>query len=364
MLSFWVFSYVRRSLIRWTNANNRFYQPTLLANLGPRIAEISLLSTHRPCLSFLLSIGAPAVWPTRIFTYDDPATCVGRGVNRVDIRPQPVWRARIFSALQYLLVLSSIANLLQVSIELGSLTVLGWACTLDYGLLAWALLPLAIHFVAAVSYNIEISRAEKHIRSEARNGDTRRSPLIRSLTFLHKRAQLSWLAKEFTICANQPKGLESLLKEKKMSFVAVFLNCVASLMAFFHLLFGTMIFSSLVFVAVWDIMNSILWRYLLSTAVCRLILLVELAGMREPGLKETDELEIKMEGLKDRFDGVANKVDMLVAEREDKKEAVDFKRSIDRRSEKGRGTEGGTLESTGLGLKGGTIDEVWVLADS
>ena len=316
-------------------------QPTLLATLGPRIAEVSLLSTHRPFLSFLLSIGAPSVWPTRIFTYDDPATCVGRGVNRIDVGPQPLWRARLLSVAQYVLVIASIANLFQVSIELGSQTVLSWACTLDYGLLAWALVPLAIHLIAAASYNFEIRSAEKHIRKEVQNGDTPRSPLVRSMTFLHKRAELSWLAKEFTICANQPKGLESLLKEKKMSSKAVFLNCVASLMAFFHLLFGTMLFSSLVFIAVWDIMNSILWRYLLSTAVCRLVLLVELAGMREPGLKETDELEIKVQRLRDRFNGMASKIDTLMEERDEKeRRAVIQPRDwVDSRGEKIESTE-------------------------
>ena len=252
-----------------------------------------------------------------------------------------MWRARILSVVQYVLVIASIANLFQVSIELGSQTVLSWACTLDYGLLAWALIPLAIHLIAAMSYNFEIRRAEKRIRKEAQNGDTPRSPLMRSLTFLHKRAELSWLAKEFTICANQPKGLESLLKEKKMSSKAVFLNCVASLMAFFHLLFGTMLFSSLVFIAVWDIMNSILWRYLLSTAICRLILLVELAGMREPGLKDTDELDIKVQSLRDRFNGMADKVDLLMEERDEKERpgVVRPRDWVDSRNEKIESTE-------------------------
>lgn len=41
--------------------------PTLLAYIGPSVAEISLLSAHRPLLSFLISMGAPAIWLTRVF---------------------------------------------------------------------------------------------------------------------------------------------------------------------------------------------------------------------------------------------------------------------------------------------------------
>ena len=47
--------------------------PTILVSLGPSIAETSLLSAHRPLLSFLISLGAPAVYPTRVF--DRPLLC-------------------------------------------------------------------------------------------------------------------------------------------------------------------------------------------------------------------------------------------------------------------------------------------------
>lgn len=46
--------------------------PTLLASLGPSVAETSLLSAHRPLLSFLISLGAPAVYPMRVFDFIDP----------------------------------------------------------------------------------------------------------------------------------------------------------------------------------------------------------------------------------------------------------------------------------------------------
>ena len=283
-------------------------QPTLLASLGPRIAEISLLSTHRPFLSFLLSLGAPAVWPTRVFTYDDPAECLGSGVNRVSLPMQPRRRAWWISGLQYILTTGAIVNMVQTAIMLGRLTVLSWSCNFDYGPLAWAPIPLSIHLVGSVSYNFEIAQTEKLVRlRSSSNGELPISPLMRSMTFLSKCAELKWWQKEFVICANQPRGLNNLLKQKKMSWFAVFLNCIASTMAFFHILLGTMMFSSLIFIAVWDIMNSLLWRYLLSTVICRLILLIELAGMREPGLKEIDELTERVAALREKLDGMYNK---------------------------------------------------------
>ena len=89
--------------------------------------------------------------------------------------------------------------------------------------------------------------------------------------------------------------METLLKFKRISRQAVFWNCIASTMAFFHIWFGTMLFSSIIFASVWDIMNTIFWRYLLSTVACRLILLFELAGLREAGLDDVEELKLKVE---------------------------------------------------------------------
>ena len=94
--------------------------PTLLATLGPRIAEISLLTTHRPLLSFLLSVGAPAVWPTRIFTYDDPGECLGRGVNRLCVKEQPQTFALWLSILEYTVAACAIVNLFHVAISMSA----------------------------------------------------------------------------------------------------------------------------------------------------------------------------------------------------------------------------------------------------
>ena len=182
---------------------------------------------------------------------------------------------------------------------------MSWSCTLDYGPLLWALIPLFIHFVAASSYSVEINRTEKKILKMRDDGAQKAvsSPepagteflLRRSVTFIERRQRLTWWQKEINICANQEKGMETLLKFKRISRQAVFLNCIASTMSFFHVWFGTMIFTSLLFAAVWDILNTIFWRYLLSTVVCRLILLFELAGLREEGLDEVEELKLEVE---------------------------------------------------------------------
>jgi hypothetical protein len=66
--------------------------PTLLSTIGPSIAETSLLSAHRPFLSFLISMGAPAIWSTRVFEYNDPIQALGGG-DKLNLKPVRFWSA-------------------------------------------------------------------------------------------------------------------------------------------------------------------------------------------------------------------------------------------------------------------------------
>jgi hypothetical protein len=255
-------------------------------------------------------MGAPAVWPTRIFLYDDPVECLESGINRTTIPPilsQPLSIG--LSVLQYLLAAGAIVNLIQLALELGRKTVITWSCDFDYGPLAWTLMPLFIHALAAVSYRIEISRAEKRVKAQVSDKEKDKTMLDgdRVKKFFDQQDEQdesSWWKREFTLCANQAKGLDALLKQNKLNPIAVFFNCAASACAFIHLLFGTMLFPSLLFIAVYDILNFVLWRYLVSTVICRLILLIELSGMRESGLKDVDRVEKKVQELKKRVDGL------------------------------------------------------------
>ena len=67
--------------------------------------------------------------------------------------------------------------------------------------------------------------------------------------------------------------------------IAVCLNWVAVILAYAHWIFGTLVFSSTLFIGTLDALGVIA-RYLASALVCRMILLVELAGIR--GLEETE----------------------------------------------------------------------------
>ena len=217
--------------------------PGLLGSLGARLSEISYLSVHRPILSFLLALGSPAVWPTRMFEYDDPVETVKEGINKIVM---PSWReyprlSACLSAAQYILALASIANMVEISLQLGRKSILAWGCIFGYGPLLWVLLPVVIHLLAAVTYNIEIRNQRLKFKKLIESNDNSKvekqlgKRLSRSQTLkLAITAPLngSWWVAETTICANRDKGLAVLLTALETSKIAIFLNVVANVFAF------------------------------------------------------------------------------------------------------------------------------------
>lgn len=44
--------------------------------------------------------------------------------------------------------------------------------------------------------------------------------------------------------------------------------------------FGTLVFSSLVFISVSDFLKFVCWRYIVAATICKVILMIELTGLR------------------------------------------------------------------------------------
>lgn len=264
--------------------------PTLLSTIGPNLAELALFGVHRPILGLLVALGAPAIWPSRLLEYNDPSRILKDAGN--DARGKPLtlhlpsrwqWAAAPLSALQYILALAAVANVLLTSLDLGSKSILSWGCTTTITPVLWTSLPSVVYIVVALSsayarksaYNKAKNLEEDdHARTGPLKGHT--NNLLSSLMIL--------LKKETTLCWEQQ--LHQHDENADVPRSAVLGNVLSGCGGFVHLVFGIIIFSSLQFVSVWDVLNHVLWRYVLSAVVCRLILVIEIAGMRgKPGAK-------------------------------------------------------------------------------
>jgi hypothetical protein len=226
-------------------------------------------------------MGAPAVWPARVFEYTDPARILMTiDANNPKLVIGAIANKRVsfaISGAQYLLALGTIANVMSTSIELGDKAILAWGCTTTFLPLLWTCLASVIHVIAAASYIV----ARRSVRDKLLDEGNQLAGHLRSKRqmILHFVAKL-WheLRRETTLCANKDtKDQDSTVPVPTW---AVLLNIVAGCCSFIHIVFGTIVFSSFQFVSVWDVLNQILWRYALSTVICRLVLIIELAGLR------------------------------------------------------------------------------------
>lgn len=275
--------------------------PTLLASIGPSFAEISLLSAHRPLLSFLISMGASAIWPNRIFEYVHPPEILRRRSRSVWAGKMRPWPAAMMSLAQYIVAIGAIVNGMMTSIEVGRKSLLAFACTTTYAPLVWSTIPSVIHLVAVLSYFIARKVAQRRISTEqlldgaenskssseniesALNHTTTQTPPS-SHTPLQHRFHKVWrschaaLANEITVCANHSKSHN--IQDKTVPRISVLLAITAGLMNFFHVTLGIIIFSSLQLIAVEDVFKRVLCRYIVSSTACRLLLIIEMSGLK------------------------------------------------------------------------------------
>lgn len=242
--------------------------PTLLSWIGVSISETALLSAHRPILSFLLSLAAPAIWPTRVFEYTNPSELLAKGPGKLELHRLDPWKAGLLSALEYTFAIAAVVNIFLLSWDMGNKTILSWGCTNVVGPLIWTSLAVVLHAISALSYNMIIWELQKNSAMQHEG----KAPW---------RRLRSVLKAEFMTCANHEVPVQVTRRDQgSIPAKAVALNILAGAASFIHLALGTIIFSSLVFISVWDVLNCILWRFVLATCIARLILIIEVAGLR------------------------------------------------------------------------------------
>ncbi len=250
--------------------------PAILASLGPAVAETSLLSAHRPFLSLLISLRAPAVYPTRVFEFTDPNSVLRHNEHVLRLPLLGTRSATICSILKYLFALAAAAIIVSTSVQRGQKTVLVWNCTNQAMPLIWTCLSAAIHVGASLGYKIALRSSGRSCNHGYQSTQPGGSESSAQKGTLHQIFGL--LRSEFRICALRKQLYVHELEEPPS--VAVLLSCFAGIGGFWHVVFGTVIFSSLTFISVIEFPNYVFWRYILAAAVCRLILMVELTGFR------------------------------------------------------------------------------------
>lgn len=270
--------------------------PPLLAGLGQSLAEISLLSSQRPVLAFLIALGAPALYPTRVFEYTHPSDALKSLPGNLGITKLRSSYWGLVTLAEYIVTAVAVGSNIELAVDIGTRSVLAWGCNSWAMPLFWVLYPISLHAICFAGYYVTIPRQPtkskvnhpktwivSSILSKSTALSISRAPtIIYQLSIFLFRSSWSnhfWtLAKmEILPTVNRARGP---LPDVPRTTTAILLQILASALAFVHILLGTMILSSLIFIGFHDTVR-ILLRFIASALVCRAILMFELAGIQE-----------------------------------------------------------------------------------
>ncbi|KAK4209360.1 hypothetical protein QBC37DRAFT_245192, partial [Rhypophila decipiens] len=233
--------------------------PTVLAILGASTEEMSMLSNiaRRPLLALLLSAGSPSVYFSRAFEYHDPAEILSDHPARL-----PQWRPRRWfsisgiAAVEYAIAIIAVGNIVVMNWELGIKTICAFWTD---GILAptvWAVTGVLTHLLGMLVLRL---------RLVGWRGKDAEAWIILSTTEGIPAAAEGYQVRIVTFV------------ERKTFLVAAW---TLSMLTVFHIIYGTVVFASTTFIGIQDAL-TILARYIASVACCRVILMYELAGLRE-----------------------------------------------------------------------------------
>ncbi|KAI1421055.1 hypothetical protein F5Y12DRAFT_65334 [Xylaria sp. FL1777] len=243
--------------------------PTTLSLAGSSTAEVGLLALRRPVLALFLSTGAPSVSPIRAFEYREPIHMLREGAGGVTamFKLSEPW-AMALSILQYAVVLGATANLIQVSQSLGTQAVISFSSDNTYQPLLWYLFALVIHIFGIIAVRLRVN-------IQSGPGSLQQKIGWRGCSFVPN----VWAkaGQEFKLSGHQSVALLRMRKEIPAFYLFSWITSTGTIV---HIIYGTLIFSGTLFIGIQDAI-VVVFRYFLSTVVCRIILMMEISGMRQ-----------------------------------------------------------------------------------
>jgi hypothetical protein len=281
--------------------------PTVLALVGASTEEMSMLANvgRRPLLALLLAAGSPSVYFSRAFEYSGPREILSETPDRMQQwRPRNWFSKLLVSGPEYIIALAAIGNIAVMNWELGVRTICSFWNDAIIAPTLWACLGVVLHVLGTFVLRLrlrgwrgreeEVRRAKHEAEEKKKAADKARKAgagrnqdpfgllealcLVGGWFFGVPKRFCGILRTEFVPSAAEPFEVRILqFKETKTFLVAAW---TLSMLTIFHIIYGTLVFASTTFIGTHDAL-IIVARYMGSVALCRIVLMYELAGIRE-----------------------------------------------------------------------------------
>ncbi|EEU40074.1 uncharacterized protein NECHADRAFT_25871, partial [Fusarium vanettenii 77-13-4] len=231
--------------------------PTIIALLGPSHDEIAMLSNvgRRPLLAAGMALASPSAYFSRAFEYKSPAEILSKDEQRLT-QWRPHRSMLLVSFLEYALVTAACYNVVINTLEVSRKTISSFSSDMDFMPNLWLVLGFCIHVFSGVVFRLR----------------------LRGWRVKEKKAKAIITTTEFVPCAAEGYSVRIRAFTETKTFL--FLAWALSTFTILHVVFGTLVFASILFVGIKDAL-SIVGRYIAAVVICRVILMYELAGMRE-----------------------------------------------------------------------------------
>jgi hypothetical protein len=205
--------------------------PTMLAALGSSTSELSRLSARRPLLAILMVLGSPAVNPIRTFDYHSPTKDLEIEHDELEVREFSPAQDKLFAIFQLLCGLGMVINLGFLCARINFYSVSVMSC--DYSDILvemWIVAALVTHLFGVLTF---ITRAETNY-----SGVTSKY-----------RWWKDWYRNEFCTCIKHTNH-ELIWKRENTAFIVM--SYITSVFTVIHLAYGTLQFSSMFFVGMFN----------------------------------------------------------------------------------------------------------------
>jgi hypothetical protein len=245
--------------------------PFALSVLGSSSEESALLYviSRRPVLTTLLLAGGPVLTALRPFEFKNPVDILRAREGRFySLRIGPPW---VILLLEYTVALAAVANVVHVTYQLGVGVITMILPDSSYLPGLWAATGIVVHIIGALC-----------LKSRLRLTTSTNAPIIKS---------------EFTLSKHKNITVET-IPETKLFLV---LSWLTSTSTTFHVIFGTLAFSSMQFISVRDAFG-VIGRYTASVTACRVVLMYELSGLRS-SVESINDMPASDDGV-DPVDGI------------------------------------------------------------
>jgi hypothetical protein len=230
--------------------------PSILAALGASPQETAMLFiiAKRPILATLLAAGSPAVFPVRSFEY---RRTIEDLLERDFRKPKISTNLdRFILVLEYLLAAASVVNIGELCYQLGGRVLNAIFPGQEQQYFIWAWIGILIHGLGALAL---------HLRTKTKTlgqeyGRHRGHAFFNQFKLLSRKTQL---------CIE--------IRRESLLFLGIY--WFTTLLTVCHIIYGTILFSSMLFISVLDAI-SVIGRLMASVIVCRIVLSYELVNLQ------------------------------------------------------------------------------------